>query len=330
MSKLDADIIKKIQSYPDEITHSDVWRELGICRQSVAKYRKWVADVLEERPQEKKLTREEKKQQKEEQEKQEIVKNYSPKELKEILTHLQTTTSKSIDKTIGEKWRLKFALLADTHLGNKMAAKKELEDFYKRAWDEWVEAFIHCGDLVDGTGHVFKGQVYELENVGYDEQLKTVVNDYPSYWNIKTFVVWWNHDESFLKENWANIIKNIAHLRDDIIDMGFYDARIKLNGVDINAHHWWKSQAYAKSYHLQKLIENIDPRNQPHVFASWHRHDALYTAYRNIHSFLPGAFLKQNLLAKRFNLWNVIWGWIVEVNINSDGSSIIQMKFIEY
>lgn len=329
MNKLDDDLVKKIQSYPEEMTNTDVWRELGVCRQTVARYRKWVAEALEEKK-EKKLTKEEKRQQKEEQEKQEIVRSYSPQELKEMLTHLQTTTSKSIDKTIGERWRLKFALLADTHLGNKMAAKKELEDFYKRAWDEGVEAFIHCGDLVDWTGHVFKGQVYELENVGYDEQLKTVVNDYPSYWDIKTFVVGGNHDESFLKENWANIIKNIANLRDDIIDMGFYDARIKLNWVDINAHHGGKSQAYAKSYHLQKLIENIDPRNQPHVFASWHWHDALYTAYRNIHSFLPGAFLKQNLLAKRFNLWNVIWGWIVEVNINSDGSSIIQMKFIEY
>lgn len=73
--------------------------------------------------------------------------------------------------------------------------------------------------------------------MGYDEQLKTAVNDYPYYGDLKTYVIGGNHDESFLKENGANIIKNIASLRDDIIDMGFYDARIKLNGVDINAHH---------------------------------------------------------------------------------------------
>lgn len=184
--------------------------------------------------------------------------------------------------------------------------------------------------MVDGTGNVFKGQVYELENVGYDEQLKAAVNDYPYYGDKKTYVIGGNHDESFLKENGANIIKNIASLRDDIIDMGFYDARIKLNGVDINAHHGGKSQAYAKSYHAQKLIENIDPRDQPDVFASGHRHDALYMAYRNIHTFLPGAFLKQNLLAKRFNLGNTLGGWIVEVDIKDDGTSTIQMKFIEY
>jgi predicted phosphodiesterase len=225
---------------------------------------------------------------------------------------------------------LKFALVSDTHLGNKQSAKSELSDFYKKAWDEWVEAFIHCWDLVDWTWNVYKGQMYELENVWYDEQLKATVNDYPYYWDIKTYVVWWNHDESFLKENGANIIKNIAHLRDDIIDMWFYDARIKLNGVDINAHHGWWNMSYAKSYKPQKLIENIDTRNQPDIFASGHWHDALYMAYRNIHSFLPWAFLKQNLLAKRFNLGNTIWGWIVEVDIKEDGSSEIQMKFIQY
>ena len=40
MSKLDEDMVRRIQAYPDEMTHSDVWRELGICRQSVARYRK--------------------------------------------------------------------------------------------------------------------------------------------------------------------------------------------------------------------------------------------------------------------------------------------------
>ena len=318
MDKLDADVIKKINSYSKEKSNAEIWKELGLHRATVWKYRDKVKEEIW-----KTLS-------KDELAKQELVKTYTPEELRDILAHLQTHTNREVEKVIGEKWHLKFWLLADTHLGNKQSAKKELSDFYKKAWDEWVEAFIHCGDFVDWTWNVFKGQVYELENVGYDEQLKTAVNDYPYYKDIKTFVVGGNHDESFLKENWANIIKNIANLRDDIIDMGFYDARIKLNWVDINAHHGGKGQAYAKSYHVQKLIENIDTRKQPDVFASWHRHNALYMAYRNIHTFLPGAFLRETLLSKRFNLGNTVWGWIVDVDIKEDGSSDIEMKFIEY
>lgn len=316
--KLSDDIIKQIQSADVSASNAEVARQLWVSDDSVAKYRKQLTEALAE------------KKSKEEAIKSELVKTYSPEELRNLLLHVQTHTNREIEKIIGEKWHLKFALVSDTHLGNKQSAKRELSDFYKKAWDAWVEAFIHCWDLVDGTGNVFKGQIYELENVGYDEQLRTAVNDYPYYGDIKTYVVGWNHDESFLKENWANIIKNIASLRDDIIDMGFYDARVKLNGVDINAHHWGWSMSYAKSYKPQKLIENIDTRNQPDIFASWHWHDALYMAYRNIHTFLPGAFLKQNLLAKRFNLWTTIWWWIVEVNLKDDGSSDIEMKFIEY
>lgn len=314
MQKLDDELIKKINSYWEDTSDREIWRRLGISRKTVAKYRE---DIIQSLSKEDKL-------------KQELVKTYSPDELRDLLTHLQTNTAKSVEKVIGDKGHLKFALVSDTHLGNKQSAKSELSDFYKKAWDEWVEAFIHCGDLVDWTWNVYKGQMYELENVWYDEQLKATVNDYPYYWDIKTYVVWWNHDESFLKENGANIIKNIAHLRDDIIDMWFYDARIKLNGVSINAHHGWWNMSYAKSYKPQKLIENIDTRNQPDIFASGHWHDALYMAYRNIHSFLPWAFLKQNLLAKRFNLGTTIWGWIVEVDIKEDWSSEIQMKFIQY
>lgn len=316
MWKLSEETIKQIQSANGSAR--EVARKLWVNKDTVLKYRARLSDTLAEEKN------------KEERIKSELVKTYSPEELRNLLLHVQTHTNREIEKIIWEKWHLKFALLADTHLWNKQAAKRELADFYKKAGDAWVEAFIHCGDLVDWSWHVFKWQIYELENVGYDEQLRTAVNDYPYYGDVKTYVVWWNHDESFLKENWANIIKNIANLRDDIIDMGFYDARIKLNWVDINAHHWGKSQAYAKSYHMQKLIENIDPRDQPDIFASWHWHDALYTAYRNIHAFLPGAFLKQNLLAKRFNLWTTIWWWIVEVNLKDDGSSDIEMKFIEY
>lgn len=322
MQKLDDETIKQIQSADGSASHAEVARQLGVSADSVAKYRKQLWEVLTK----KKETKEEK----DARLKSELVKTYSPEELREILQHLQTNTSKSIEKIINDRWHLKFALLGDTHIGNKQHAKRELNDFYKRAWDAWVDAFIHCWDLVDWSWHVFKWQVYELENVWYDEQLKAVVNDYPYYGDIKTYVLGGNHDEDFLKQTWANIIKNIATLRDDIIDMGFYDARIKLNGVDINAHHWWKSQAYAKSYHMQKLIENIDPRDQPDIFASWHRHDSLYASYRNIHSFLVWSFLKQNLLAKRFNLGTTIWWRIVEVNLKDDWSSDIEMKFIEY
>lgn len=320
-SKLDQAIIDKIYSYDKDKSNVEIWKELWIPRQTVRRYRKNLADNLSA-TEDRKLSKEEKK-------KLDLVQTYSEKELKDLLYQLQIHTSKDVEDTIGEPWHLKFALLWDTHFGNKMSAKKELADFYKKAWERGVETFIHCWDLVDGDG-VYPWQQYEQDKIWYGEQLQDVVDNYPYYWNLKTYVVWWNHDESFLKRTWANIVQWVSNLRDDIINMWFYDARIKLNWVDINAHHGGGSMSYAKSYKPQKLIENIPVDNQPDIFASGHWHDALYMAYRNIHTFLPWAFLKQNLLAKRYNLWNTIWWWIVDIDINEKGESRIDMEFIQY
>jgi hypothetical protein len=44
---------------------------------------------------------------------------------------------------------------------------------------------------------------------------------------------------------------------------------------------------------------------------------------------MPGAFLKENLLAKRFNLGNVIGGWVIEIDKNEKGENRINMEFIK-
>jgi hypothetical protein len=44
---------------------------------------------------------------------------------------------------------------------------------------------------------------------------------------------------------------------------------------------------------------------------------------------MPWAFLKENLLAKRFNLWNVIWGWVIEMEKDESGHNRLSMDFIK-
>jgi hypothetical protein len=44
---------------------------------------------------------------------------------------------------------------------------------------------------------------------------------------------------------------------------------------------------------------------------------------------MPGAFLKENLLAKRFNLGNTIGGWVIEIDKNEKGQSKLNMEFIK-
>ena len=256
----------------------------------------------------------------------ELIKDLTPKQIQEILYHNAIATKDEIIKTIWEPWYLRFWLVSDTHFWSKTSAKDELWEFYDRAKDKWVECFIHAWDLVDWDG-VYKWQTYELEKIWFDAQLDDVVENYPNVW-LDTYFVQWNHDESFLKKTWWDIGRAISLIRRDLVNLWFYDARIKLNWVDINVHHWGGGQSYARSYKPQKLLENIDPKDQPNLFTSWHRHTALYMFYRKIHTFLPWAFMKENLLSKRFHLDNTIGGWIIEIEIDENGGSKIGMEFL--
>ena len=257
-----------------------------------------------------------------------LLEHYSPKDIQEMLNYIAQSTKKEINETLWEPWHLKFALVSDTHLWAKQCAIDELWEFYDRAKDKWVECFVHCWDIVDGCD-VYGWQQFEQSRVGFSEQLDELKTRYPNVW-LPTYFIWWNHDEKFLKQNWVNICKAIETVRQDLINLWFYDARLKLNWIDINLHHWWGSLSYAKDYKMKKYLDSLPVEWQPDIFSLWHYHTALYDLHRGIHWFMPGAFLKENLLAKRFNLDNTIWGRVVEIDKNEKWQNSINMEFIKF
>lgn len=311
MNKIDNELIKKINSYPVEDSDREIARKLGISRKTVAKYREDLQQALTQWDR-KKL---------------QLLEHYSDKEIQEMLNYIATNTKKEVNETLSEPWSLKFAVVSDTHFWAKWAARDELWEFYDKAKDKWVECFVHAGDMVDGCG-VYKWQQFEQDKVWFEEQLEDIKENYPNVW-LPTYWIWWNHEEHFLKANWVNICKAIETVRQDLINLWFYDARLKLNGIDINLHHWGGSLSYAKDYKMKKYLDSLPVEWQPDVFVLWHYHTALYDLHRWIHGLMPWARLKENLLAKRFNLWNTIWGWIVEIEKNEKGQSTINLEFMK-
>ena len=335
-------MISRIQAYPQDKNNTEIWKELWLNRKTVRKYRQiqqdtqqQASDVLsgkeeemryrhkigEEQPPKKAwLSKSEKK-------KLELLEHYSESDIKEMLNYIAQNSKKEIDEVLWEPWHLKFWLVSDTHFGAKQCAREELWEFYEKAKDKWVECFVHAGDIVDGCG-VYHWQQFEQDRVGFEEQLSDLKENYPNVW-LPTYFIGGNHDENFLKANWVNICKAIETVRQDLINLGFYDARLKLNWIDINLHHGGGSLSYAKDYKMKKYLDWLPVENQPDIFALGHYHTALYDFHRGIHGFMPWAFLKENLLAKRFNLGNVIGGWIIEIDKNEKGQSRINMEFLK-
>ena len=334
MWKLDEAQISRINTYHEDFSNSEIAKDMGINRKTVAKYRKMKEAVQQEATdllswKEEQMWKEKKQKglSKEDKKKLELLWSYSPRDIKEMLNYIAQTNKKEIDKVIGEPWHLKFALVSDTHFWARQCAKDELWEFYEKAKDKWVECFVHAWDIVDWTG-VYHWQQFEQDKVWFEEQLQDLKDNYPDVW-LPTYFIGWNHDEAYLKGNGVNICKAIETVRQDLINLGFYDARLKLNWIDINLHHGGWSLSYAKDYKMKKYLDSLPVENQPDIFALWHYHTALYDLHRWIHWFMPWAFLKENLLAKRFNLWNTIWGWVIEIDKNDKGESRINMEFIK-
>lgn len=334
MWKLNQSQIERIQTYHKDFSNSEIAREMWINRKTVRKYREqaaaeatnvlsgkeedmWLQHKLGEKPT---LSKEEKK-------KLSLLEHYSPRDIQEMLNYIANNSKREIDKVIWEPWHLKFWLVSDTHFGARECAKDELWEFYDIAKDKGVECFVHCWDIVDWES-VYSWQQFEQDEVWFEQQLADLRKNYPYVW-VPTYFIGWNHDEAYLKKNGVNICKAIETVRQDLINLGFYDARLRLNWIDINLHHWGWSLSYAKDYKMKKYLDSLPVENQPDIFALWHYHTALYDLHRWIHWFMPWSFLKENLLAKRFNLGNVIWGWIIEMDKNEKGENRLNMEFIK-
>jgi len=318
MWKLDNELIKKINSYPAEESDREIARKLWISRKSVAKYRE---DILETLSKEDRLSKLEKK-------KLQLLEHYSDKDIQEMLNYIAQNTKKEVTETLGEDGYLKFWLLSDSHLWAKQAALDELWEFYDRAKDKGVECFVHCWDLVDWSW-VYSWQQFEQSEVWFNDQLELVKNKYPNVW-LPTYFIGGNHSESYLKWGWADIAKAIETVRKDLINLWFYDATIKINWITIQLRHWGGGSSYALDYKLNKFIDKIPAWKEPDIFALWHYHQALYALHRDIHWFLPWSFLKENMLSKRFQLWNTVWGWIVEIEKDAKWRSKINMEYIKF
>lgn len=333
MWKLNDEQIKRIQTYHEDFSNNEIARDMGINRKTVAKYRAPVqqeaSDVLSGKEEAMLFRKEAEKLNqlsKQEKNKLSLLEHYSDKDIKEMLDYIAHNKKKEIDEVLWEPWHLRFALIWDTHIGAKECALDELHKFYDEAKSEWVEAFVHCGDLVDGCW-VYKGQQFEQSEKGFDEQVDKVVKDYPNVW-VPTYFIGGNHDESYLKSSWADITRMIDGLRDDLINLWYYDATLNLNWITIQLQHWGGGNSYSKDYKLQRYIDSIPAWEEPDIFGLGHYHQAIHSLHRWIHGFMPWAFLKKNLLAKRFRFPNVIWWWLIDITKDEHGNKKLTATFL--
>ena len=146
-------------------------------------------------------------------------------------------------------------LISDTHLASKYDRVDILRYLYQEAEDKDVNYVLHSGDLCEGVSGRPQ-QTYELKELSYTGQRDYVIDKYPKS-NIPTYLISGNHDLWWVKQCGADICKDIANQREDIIYLGSDCEDLKIGKLKIRLRHGSGGNAYARSYRLQKYLDSI-------------------------------------------------------------------------
>ena len=222
---------------------------------------------------------------------------------------------------------VRFGVVSDTHLGSKHQQLTYLHQFYDYAMNEGVEFFLHAGDIVDGLHTVHRGaMVYEQFVHGFDAQVAYAAEVYPKV-GVPTYIINGNHDLWFHTNTGSNVAKTLADMRDDMEYLGDEGAYYKIgDAVEVYVMHPAGGPAYARSYKLQKWIEQVPPHQKPHLalLGNWHI-SAMLPSYRNVIGALVPCFQAQTPYERRKGLNPEVGGYVIDIDWDEKGP--IGMKF---
>ena len=234
-----------------------------------------------------------------------------------------------IDLTRWDGKTMRIGVCSDTHFGSKYQQLTHLHTFYNFCKQKGVEIILNCGDVCEGNGKLYRGQIYEMFLTGADDQIAYAVENYPKIEGITTYCIAGSHDTSYLKTDGLDILKAISKERKDIIYLGQHGAYVTINGIKFYLIHPDGGVPYARSYRMQKIIEGFSPGEKPQVLLLGHLHiTCILDNYRSIVGIHAGCFQAQTTYLKAKGLQPEIGGYILEINTsNADiEDGIVQVK----
>lgn len=216
---------------------------------------------------------------------------------------------------------VRIGVVSDTHLGSRAQQITALTDFYRYADSRGVQAYVHCGDLVDGL-HVHRDAVYSQFVHGFDAQVKYAAEAYPRSQNGPTYWVEGNHDNWTFENAGASIGEWLPDRRPDLVYLGYYSAFVDIGAFRMYLAHGARGGgAYAKSYKPQKLIEQMDPLERSGVhaafFGHWH-YDDYIGRYQGVYGFAVPSFQRKTRFLKSIGKGPTIGGIVLEIEYTSD------------
>jgi hypothetical protein len=221
--------------------------------------------------------------------------------------------------------KFKFGLLGDIHVGSLYFAGAQLQSFYEQATERGVTDFYCSGDVLDGH-KVYRGQEFELRDIGIDQQINRLVEVAPMIGT--TYFITGNHDGSFKTAAGVPVGKMIQAALPHWKFIGEEQARVEwqVKGrapYRLMLIHPGGGSSYAISYRAQKITESLEGGTKPDLLGIGHYHKAdMIPSYRNVSVFQTGTFQFQTPFMARQGLQAHVGGWVVEVETGEKWNSV--------
>jgi len=227
-----------------------------------------------------------------------------------------------------------FGLVSDSHFGSQYQQLTHLRSAYALFEQEGIRDVYHAGDGSDGQ-NLYKGHRYEIFLHGADAQRDYIIEYYPTYDGCTTHMVGGSHDQDHWKRAGSEILKDVAEKRPDIKYYGFFGAFIDVGPISGYLMHGSGGVAYARSYKMQKIVEQFAPEDKPDLLFLGHYHVPCHLPmYRNVECFMLPCFQSQTPYLRSRGLFPAIGAMIIKIRLNNfdrkDGIVMVEPKYVPF
>lgn len=229
---------------------------------------------------------------------------------------------------------IRFAVVSDTHIGSLYERLDALNSFYKLLKHEGIKTVLHCGDVLEGH-KLYRGQEFEVYTVGFEKQLKALVEKYPKIKGIETYFITGTHDLSFMYQSGLNVGEAIEKARPDLhfLDNEIANIKMKIGKkyVVYQLLHPSGGTPYAVSYRSQKVVESFSGGMKPRAVFIGHLHKADFMpCFRNVKAFLAGCWQSQTPFMAKKPTPSHIGGWILEDTVGDGLTDRMKAEFVTF
>jgi predicted phosphodiesterase len=217
---------------------------------------------------------------------------------------------------------ISFMVLTDTHLGSDKARLDALHWAYDHAASLGIREVYHCGDVTDGFYTNRMTSIREQDAVGFQEQLRLVVDHYPKIEGVTTYFITGNHDATHMRNGFADMGESISMARKDMVYLGHNYAKIYLTeSTTMALVHPTDGSANTLSLKLQKLIDN-NPKRKADLMFVGHYHKSVRLKYKGSFGYLLPSLQDQTSFMLDNNLVSDVGVTIITLKLNDEGDII--------